>query len=182
MRCPNPVCREILVVDAPPPPPEAPCAESTPPRVPSPLSGSVGQVVPILSAEQAGLAHVPEVPAPSRRQHPPSARIVLGESPPPVPEPPSPVEPPPPVLSPWHQDPPGWRLPAISGQPIPEGAEPELPMAEMDEASTAPPPTETPDWRAAPPPPRQPPPSASQSKTPWAEPPAASNSPAPTKP
>jgi hypothetical protein len=47
-------------------------------------------------------------------------------------------------------------LPAVSGQPIPEGAEPELPMAEMDEVPAAPPPTAMPDWRAAPPPPQRP--------------------------
>jgi hypothetical protein len=70
MRCPNTLCRAIFevrdVAEAAAPaiaPPPAPVTPPTPAR-----SGSVGDLVPILSAEVA----VPEMPAPQPRRQPPA--------------------------------------------------------------------------------------------------------------
>src|SRR5438552_4195880 len=129
MRCPNASCREVFEVrEAVESAPEKKAPE--PPSASAPMSGSVGDVVPILKAE--------EVPAPAA---PRSARrnARLGESVPILN-----AE----VVEQVPQDAPTWRQPP----PVRKPPSPEAPKSSPGPAPAA----DAPDWQAAPPPRRQP--------------------------
>ena len=117
MRCPNPLCKTIFEVrvEGEPPAPEAPKAAEPPPQKPAPaITGSVTDMLPVLSAELAEPAppkppekqpieskrkDVPAAPPPVKKTRPPIAADPIVAAPPQPPPRPTWQDLPPPVRS-----------------------------------------------------------------------------------
>src|SRR5438067_93262 len=120
MRCPNPLCREIFVVQEegqaaaePPPEPEPPATRPAAPETrPGQVSGTVGDLVPILPAERAELVREPQ-PKPEPVKKPSSPTPLAPAARVSEPEPAAPA-------ASWLQPPPVREArPVVQPQPAP---------------------------------------------------------------